>query len=158
MNFSCDKDKLLKSIEIVSKAIAPNNPVDILRGMKIEASDKIKLIGGDGNFSIESVFDADIEEGGTLIVDSRIFYDIIRNIPDGKVKLFTSDNNEIKIICENTMFNILYLSSEGYPAFNKVNDGENIRIYSKNLKETMKNNCQKNVWMVACEWSTIFGH
>ncbi len=139
MNFSCDKETLLKSIEIVSKAIAPNNPIDILRGMKIEVGENIKLTGGDGNFSIESVFDANIEEGGTLIVDSRIFYDIIRNIPNGKVKLFTSDNNEIKIICENTMFNILYLSSEGYPSFNKVTDGENIRIYSKNLKETIKN-------------------
>lgn len=139
MKFSCDKETLLKSIEIVSKAIAPNSPIDILRGMKIEASDKIKFTGGDGNFSIESVFDANIEEGGTLIVDSRIFYDIIRNIPDGKVKLFTSENNEIKIICENTMFNILYLSSEGYPSFTKVTDGENIRIYSKNLKETIKN-------------------
>jgi len=139
LKFSCDKEILLKSIEIVSKAIMPNNPIDILRGMKIEVTDVIKLTGGDGNFSIESVFDANIEEGGTLIVDSRIFYDIIRNIPDGKVKLYTSDNNEIKIICENTMFNILYLSSEGYPSFAKVENGENIRIYSKNLKETIKN-------------------
>lgn len=139
LKFSCTKEVLLKSIDIVSKAIAPNNSVDILRGMKIEADDKIKFTGSDGNISIESVFDADIEEGGTLIVDSRIFYDIIRNIPDGKVKLYTSDNSEIKIICENTMFNILYLSSEGYPSISKVEDGNNIRIYSKNLKETIKN-------------------
>ena len=139
MKFSCDKEVLLKSIDIVSKAIAPNNPVDILKGMKIDVTDKIKFTGSDGNISIESVFDAEIEEGGTLIVDSRIFYDIIRNIPDGKVKLHTTDNNDIKIICENTMFNILFLSSEGYPEISKVEDGENIRIYSKNFKETIKN-------------------
>ena len=139
MKFSCEKEVLLKSIEIVSKAIAPNNPVDILKGMKIEVSDNIKLTGSDGNISIESVFDADIEEGGTLIVDSRIFYDIIRNIPDGKVKLYTSENNEIKIICENTMFNILYLSSEGYPEISKVEESNNIRIYSKNFKDIIKN-------------------
>jgi len=139
MKFSCDKEILLNSIDIVSKAIAPNNPVEILKGMKIDVTDKIKFTGSDGNISIESVFDADIEEGGTLIVDSRIFYDIIRNIPDGKVKLHTTDNNDIKIICENTMYNILYLSSEGYPETAKIEDGDNIRIYSKNFKETVKN-------------------
>ena len=139
MKFSCDKEILLKSIDIVSKAIATNNAVDILKGMKIDVGEKIKFTGSDGNISIESEFDAEIEEGGTLIVDSRIFYDIIINIPDGKVKLYTSDNNEIKIICENTMFNILYLSSEGYPEINRLNDGENIRIYSKNFKEIIKN-------------------
>ncbi len=139
LKFSCEKETILKSIEIVSKAIAPNNPVEILRGMKIEVTDKIKLTGSDGNFSIESIFDADISEGGTLICDSRIFYDIMKNIPDGKVTIFTSYNNEIKIVCENSMFNILYLSSEGYPLISKVEDGKNIRIYSKNLKETIKN-------------------
>ena len=139
MKFSCDKDLLLKSIETVSKAILPNNPVDILKGMKIEVTDSIKLTGSDGNMSIESVFDANIEECGTLIVDSRIFYDIIRNIPDGKIKLYTTDNNEMKIVCENTLFNILYLSSEGYPEISKVEDGDHIRIYSKNFKEIIKN-------------------
>ena len=139
MKFSCDKDLLLKSIETVSKAILPNNPVDILKGMKIEVTDKIKLTGSDGNMSIESIFDANIEECGTLIVDSRIFYDIIRNIPDGKVKLYTTDNNEMKIVCENTLFNILYLSSEGYPEISKVDEGEHIRIYSKNFKDIVKN-------------------
>ena len=37
------------------------------------------------------------------------------------------------------MFNILYLSSEGYPEINRLSDGENIRIYSKNFKEIIKN-------------------
>ena len=35
MKFICEKDELLKSIDIVSKAINPNNPVDILKGIKI---------------------------------------------------------------------------------------------------------------------------
>ena len=37
MKFICEKDELLKSIDIVSKAINPNNPVDILKGIKLHA-------------------------------------------------------------------------------------------------------------------------
>jgi len=139
MKFTCDKDALLKSIDIVSKAINPNNPVDILKGIKIDASSFIKFTGSETDLSIESILEADVQEEGSLIVDSRIFYDIIRNLPDGKVKIYTSEKNELKIICSNTQFNILYLSSEGYPEIKKIDEGDNIRIYSKNLKQIIKN-------------------
>ena len=139
MKFSCNKTDLLKSIDTVSKAINPNSPIDILRGIKIDAYDNIKFTGSDTELSLESVLEADITEEGSLILDSRIFYDIVRNLPDGTVTLYTSDNNEVKITCGNTLFNILYLSSEGYPEINKIEDGENIRIYSKNLKDIIKN-------------------
>lgn len=139
MKFICDKTELLKSIDIVSKAINPNNPVDILKGIKIEATDVIKFTGSDNELSIESILNAEVQEEGTLTVDSRIFFDIIKNLPDGKVKIFTSDKNELKIICSNTNFNILYFSSEGYPDIKKIENGDNIRIYSKNLKQLIKN-------------------
>ena len=139
MKFICEKDELLKSIDIVSKAINPNNPIDILKGIKIDASSFIKFTGSDSDLSIESILEADVQEEGTLIVDSRIFYDIIKNLPDGKIKIHTSEKNELKITCSNTQFNILYLSSEGYPEVQKIEDGESIRIYSKNLKQIIKN-------------------
>ena len=139
MKFVCEKSELLKSIDIVSKAINPNNPVDILKGIKIEATDVIKFTGSDNELSIESILNAEVQEEGTLTVDSRIFFDIIKNLPDGKVKIFTSDKNELKIICSNTNFNILYFSSEGYPDIKKIENGDNIRIYSKNLKQLIKN-------------------
>ncbi len=138
MKFTCNKQELLKAIEIVSKAINPNNPVDILKGIKIDAGNVIKFTGSDNDLSIESILEADISEGGTLTVDSRIFYDIIRNLPDGKVSIYTSDKNELKIICSNTNFNILYFSSEGYPEIKKIEDGDSMRIYSKNLKNIIK--------------------
>ena len=110
MKFSCDKSDLLKSIDIVSKAINSNSPVDILKGIKLDVEDSIKFTGSDTELSIESVIEADVEEKGSLILDSRIFYDIVKNLPDGKVTLYTSDKNELKITCANTVFNILYLS------------------------------------------------
>ena len=139
MKFICEKAELLKSIDIVSKAINPNNSIDILKGIKIDATDVIKFTGSDNELSIESILNAEVQEEGTLTVDSRIFFDIIKNLPDGKVKIYTSDNNELKIICSNTNFNILYFSSEGYPDIKKIENGDNIRIYSKNLKQLIKN-------------------
>ena len=139
MKFICNRDVLLNSINIVSKAVNTTSTLDILKGIKIEAKENVKLTGSDLDLSIESVFDADVREQGSLIIDARIFGEIIRKLPIGDVELVTTDNNEIKINCSNTKFNILYLSSEGYPEIKKVEDGEKIKIYSRDLREIIKN-------------------
>lgn len=139
MKFTCNKNLLLNSIGIVSKAVSPTAALDILKGIKIDADKNIKLTGSDLDLSVESVFDADIRENGSLIIDARIFSEIVRKLPDGDVEFVTTDNNEIKISCANTKFNILYLSSEGYPEINRVENGEKIKIYSRDLKEIIKN-------------------
>ena len=139
MKFVCEKNILSDSISIVSKAINNACAIDILKGIKIEAKDKIKLSGSDLDLSIESVFDAEIYEEGSLIVDARIFSDIIRKLPDGPVEIETDSKNELKINCLNTKFNILYLSSEGYPEIKKIEDGDSFKIYSKDLKSVIKN-------------------
>lgn len=139
MKFSCDKSILAKSTDTVSKSINPNNPIEILKNMKIEVSDKVVFTGSDSEISIESELEAEVYEPGKILVDSRIFFDIVKNLPEGKVELFTSDNNELKIVCHSSKFNILYLSADGYPETEKLEDGDNIRIYSKNLKEIIRN-------------------
>ena len=139
MKFVCEKSILSDSISIVSKAINNACAIDILKGIKIEAKDKIKMSGSDLDLSIESVFDAEIYEEGSLIVDARIFADIVRKLPDGPVEIETDSKNELKINCLNTKFNILYLSSEGYPEIKKIEDGDSFKIYSKDLKSVIKN-------------------
>jgi len=139
MKFVCEKNILSESISIVSKAINNACAIDILKGIKIEAKDKIKMSGSDLDLSIESVFDAEIYEEGSLIVDARIFSDIIRKLPDGPVEIETDSKNELRINCLNTKFNILYLSSEGYPEIKKIEDGDSFKIYSKDLKSVIKN-------------------
>ena len=139
MKFVCEKNILSDSISIVSKAINNACAIDILKGIKIEAKDKIKMSGSDLDLSIESVFDAEIYEEGSLIVDARIFADIVRKLPDGPVEIETDSKNELKINCLNTKFNILYLSSEGYPEIKKIEDGDSFKIYSKDLKSVIKN-------------------
>lgn len=139
MKFSCEKNQLLESVSIVSKAINNACAIDILKGIKIEAEDKIKMLGSDLDLSVESIFDATIEEAGKIIVDTRIFSDIIRKLPDGIVQIETDDKSELKISCMNTKFNILYLSAEGYPEIKKLDQGESFKIYSSDLKSIIKN-------------------
>ena len=131
--------ELIASENIVSKAVSSSTTLDILKGIKIDANENLKLTGSDLDLSIESICDADIREEGSLILDARILSEIIRKLPDGNVEFITTDKNEIKITCANTKFNILYLSSEGYPEIKKVEEGDKIKIYSRDLRDVIKN-------------------
>lgn len=139
MKFLCDKSKLFESISIVSKAINNSCAIDILKGIKIDVKENVKMTGSDLDLSVESTFDASVYEEGSIIVDARIFADIIRKLPDGEVEIETDNKNELKITCLNTKFNILYLSSEGYPEIKKIEDGDSFKIYSNDLKNIIKN-------------------
>ncbi len=140
MKFICDKKLLTDSINIVSKAINTTSTMDILKGIKVDVKDSlITFTGNDLDMSIQSTFDAQVREEGSLILDSRIFGDIVRKLPDGDVEIFSTDKNEIQINCKNTKFNILYLSSEGYPEINNIEEGESFKIYSRDLKDLIKN-------------------
>ena len=139
MKFTCDKKLLADSISIVVKAINSACAIDILKGIKIEARDYIKMSGSDLDISIESIFEADVYEEGSIVVDARIFGDIVRKLPDGPVEIETDGKNELKINCLNTKFNILYLASDGYPEIKKLDGGNSFKIYSKDLKNSIKN-------------------
>lgn len=138
MKFTCDKANLNEAISVVSKAVNNSCAIDILKGIKIDASDKLKMTGSDLDLSVESVIDANVSEQGSIIVDARIFADIVRKLPNGEITIETDASNEIKISCQNTKFNILYLSSEGYPEIKKISDGDSFKIYSSDLKNIIR--------------------
>ncbi len=138
MKFVCDKSKLNEAISVVSKAVNNSCAIDILKGIKIDADDRLKMTGSDLDLSVESIIDAHVEESGSIIVDARIFSDIVRKLPDGDITIETDEQNEIKISCASTKFNILYLSSDGYPEIKKIDDGDSFKIYSSDLKNIIK--------------------
>ena len=80
--FTCDKNKLQESIAIAQKAITGKSTMPILEGLYIEASENIvTIIGSDKDVSIETKFEADVTEPGKLVVDAKIFGEIIRKLP-----------------------------------------------------------------------------
>lgn len=77
-------------------------------------NNKLKLTGTDLEISIETFLECDIIEEGSIVVNSRIFGDIIKKLPNAFVYIDV-ENNNINIKCENSEFNILGNPGEDYP-------------------------------------------
>ena len=84
----CNKQKLQDGISICQKAITGKSTMPILEGIYINATKEgITLIGSDIDVCIETKVDADVLEEGKVVIDSKIFGEIIRKLPNSDVRI-----------------------------------------------------------------------
>lgn len=139
MIFICEKQKLQEAISIVTKAITGKTTMPILEGIYINANkDGLTLIGSDMDVSIETKLPADVLEIGKIVIDARIFSEIIRKLPNSEVKIETLENNIIQITCEKSVFNLVYMDGEDYPLLPSINENLTVEVPQNILKNMIK--------------------
>ncbi|MDV4150831.1 DNA polymerase III subunit beta [Clostridium sp. AL.422] len=139
MKFICEKQKLQEGISIASKAITGKTTMPILEGIYISAkNDGVTLIGSDMDVSIETKVDATVQEEGMLVIDSRIFGEIIRKLPNSEVIIETLENEIMQITCEKSVFNLVYMNGEDYPELPKINENLSAEVPQNILKSMIK--------------------
>lgn len=116
MEFVCLKENLEKAINIVQKAVSSRSTLQILEGILIECGERLKLTGNDLEIGIECYADAQIIEKGSIVINARLFGDIIKKMPGTEVKIKTGDNYIAYIESEFSHFEINGMDPSGYPA------------------------------------------
>lgn len=116
MKFKIEQRDLSKHINIAQKGISSRTTLQILDGILLETkNNKLKLTGTDLEISIETYVNCEIEKEGAIVVNSRIFGDIVKKLPSAPIYIDVDENNNINITCENSEFNILGNSDREYP-------------------------------------------
>lgn len=116
MHFICSQKNLMHSISIVQKSVSTKTTLPILKGIYLEAySNNLKLVGTDLEIGIENIIEAQVHQEGTVVIDARLFSEIIRKLPDEDVELKLQENNQLLIKCDTTEFNILCSDATDFP-------------------------------------------
>ena len=115
MRIQIDQKSLANNINIVQKGISSRTTLQILEGILLETvNGKLKLTATDLEIGIETYVDCNVIEEGSIVVNSRIFGDIIKKLPEFTIDISVNDNN-INIKCESSEFNILGNGAHEYP-------------------------------------------
>lgn len=139
MKFVCNKQNLQEAISTSQKAVTGKSPMPILQGILLKAyENQITIIGSDIDLSIETKIEADIQESGNIVVDSKIFGEIIRKLPNSTVQISTVDNNSIEIICEKSKFHLIYMDADEFPTLPQIDEQMFFSIPQKILKNMIK--------------------
>ncbi|MBW6411766.1 DNA polymerase III subunit beta [Clostridium weizhouense] len=139
MIFICEKHKLLEGISIVQKAITGKSTMQILDGIYINAKDgELTLIGSDMDLSIQTTVKSDVIENGEIVIDAKIFGEIIRKLPNSDIKIETIENESIQITCEKSIFNVVYMNASEYPSLPNINENLKVEVSESILKNMIK--------------------
>lgn len=139
MIFICEKQKLQEGISIVQKAITGKSTMSVLEGIYINATKEgLTLIGSDMDVSIETKVEADVINEGSIVIDAKIFGEIIRKLPNSDIKIETLENDTVQIICEKSVFNVVYMNADEFPELPQINQDMKVEVPQNILKNMIK--------------------
>jgi len=139
MKIVCSKSNLLKSVNIVMKAVPSKTTMPILECILIDASaNSIKFTTNDMELGIETIVEGEILEKGIIALDAKIFSEIVRKLPDSDVQIVTDKNMQALITCEKARFHIAGKSGEDFSYLPYVEKEESIIISQFSLKEMIR--------------------
>jgi DNA polymerase-3 subunit beta len=138
MKIACSKENLLEGINIVQKAVPSKSPLPVLEGILLEANDVFKMTGNDLEMGIECYVDAYISRPGSIVVNSKMFGEIVRRLPNSEVFIECKENETVVIDCESSHFEIKGLSPTGFPALATIEKENNLRISQNVIKDMIR--------------------
>ena len=108
MKITASKSELIKSINIVLRAVPSKTTMNILNCILIDASvDEIRLTANDMELGIETIVQGTILQRGIICLDAKLLSEIVRKLPDAEVVIETDDNYQTLITSENSVFHIV---------------------------------------------------
>ena len=139
MKFNCSKNELVQALSVVRTAIPVRTTMPILEGILIQTvkeDGKIKLTGYDLEIGIEYTIDADIFEEGSIVIENKIFNDIIRNYPEEEISIFVDEKDVVKIESLFSKCELKGLDAESFPVLPSVAP-ENTAVIKQGLLKEM---------------------
>lgn len=138
MKVLVQKQQLMDAINVVQKAVMQKATLQVLEGIYIEAGEKLKLVGNCFELGIACTIDADIQQTGVVVLNARMFGEIIRKLPDNLISIVVEENHLVKISCMNSMFDIKGLDPETFPLPPEMVEESIVTITQAALKDMIR--------------------
>ena len=136
MKFTCEKLLLLSAILPASRGAATKSPVQLLEGLLLEAEEEsVRISGYDLKTGIVTSVDAEVEIIGGIVLNARLFGEIIRKMPGQYVTISVNDSYVAVISSEMSEIEILGSPTSDYPELPMVDGQDSIEISESLLKK-----------------------
>ena len=105
MIFTCDRAALSEAAAHVSHVVPSKSTYPALTGILLTAAQGgVTLSGYDLEMGITTRVDANVEEPGKIVLDARLFCDVVRRLPEDRVTLNVNDRHLCQITSGKSLF------------------------------------------------------
>ena len=134
LRFSCEKALLQSAVATASRAVAAKSSIPALEGILLEGTTCLTLSGYNMQTGIRTAFEAEVHQEGRIVLNARLFGEIIRKMPDDIIVFSADDKYMVHLTCGDASFDILGLSADDYPELPEVDDEYSVSIQQRTLK------------------------
>lgn len=139
MNFVCSKEELLDGISTVQKAVTGKTTLPILDGILIVCRNgELFLTATDLDFGIETRIICQTYSDGSVVLNSKLFGEIVRKLPDMDIEIDVDISNTATITCGKSKFVIVGQDSKEFPELPVINQNTMYQIPQSLLKNMIK--------------------
>lgn len=122
MRFSVGKNVLLKELNLLQGIVEKKSTIPILSNVLIETvnDSTISLVATDLDVSLQTECSAESERPGSMVLQARKLFEIVRNLPDAEINFTKEDNDWVKVLCASSEFRIVGQAKEHFPSTPKA--------------------------------------
>lgn len=91
VRFSCEKALVQQAVAAVSRAVAAKSSIPALEGILLECGEGLRLSGYNMQTGIRTTVEAAVSEAGHIVLNARLFGEMIRRLPDDMVTFEADD-------------------------------------------------------------------
>ena len=118
MKVICNKSEFQKGMSAVIKAAQTRAQKSILEAILFTAeANTLTMNACDSVTAIETAIFSDVEEEGVCALPAKLLFEIVNKMPDGEIKIETTDHNSANISCKNSSIKLYEMDAAQFPHF-----------------------------------------
>lgn len=141
MEFTISRSELLAGLYLTQGIVERRTTIPILGNVLIQAAgDGVLVAATDQEIAIRRQCTASVKRKGMLTAGARKLYEMVREIPEGEVRIRQQDNHWIELSAGKSRFRLVGLDPREFPAMPEapLSEAASVRIQADTLTEMIE--------------------
>lgn len=139
MKITFEKDVLIAAVTPAMSAVSDKNTISAIEGILFSTNDgaSVTLSTYDLEKGFRTTIPAQVNEGGSYIINAAKFFRIIRIMPERFIVLEVNDKNQVRIHSGKSEFSLSALPGSEFPNLPELSGEKSITLSQKVLRKTI---------------------
>jgi len=139
MEFNIAKAEFIKGLSRIQSIIEKRTTLPILSNVLLETKNgNLQIVATDLDVGLKALYEAKVEDPGSITVAAKKLFEIIRELPEGDVSFKVLKNDWVEIKSSHARFKIMGLATDEYPIIPDYEDEKFSEISSQALGDMIE--------------------
>lgn len=139
MHVNCNREDLLKGLQIIQSVVATKSTLPVLTNLLIETEkERIKIVGTDLEVGMKCNIKADVVKEGGVTIPARKLIEIVREAPLSEIEIISEEGSKVTVKSGNYLARLMGIPKEEYPSLPEFKESSTLSIHTDVMAEMIR--------------------